>query len=353
MSQSPKLPPSIFNSIVWNSENQAIWIASSLILRRNLARYYFPSKLKGNDFEVVLQSIKKAVLEQPSLKNPLFFSDKEIPINDRELLFEHFLLMRGMSKAPDSSGIVIDDSGLFLAFINADNHLEMRALCLNNQLEKTWNFLTEIDTAIGKMFPFAFSSKFGYLTADPGQAGTGLTVHAFLHLPALIHTKQIEKALASTNEEDIFFTGISGDTEEPVGDLVVIQNNYSLGMSEEAILHAVQTAATKLIGAEKTMRAHLKEEKNMEIKDLVGKAYGLLTHSYQLETKEALNLLSLVKLGLALEYISGIHDQKMSELFFKCRRGHLCSLFPELKEAKDIAQKRAEFLQKELQGLKT
>ena len=55
-----------------------------------------------------------------------------------------------------------------------------------------------------------------------------------------------------------------------------------------------------------------------------------------------------MKLGLALEYISGVSDDKLSELFFKCRRGHLSHLFPDTQE---IAQKRADFLQQELQGI--
>ena len=135
------------------------------------------------------------------------------------------------------------------------------------------------------------------------------------------------------------------------GDLIIIQNNFAIGLSEEAILHAIQTAATKLIGAEKTMRAHLQEEQNKEIKDQISKAFGLIVHSFQLETKEALDLLSLMKLGLALGYVSGVSDGKLNELFFKCRRGHLSRLFSDVKEPKEIAQKRADFLQQELQGI--
>jgi len=351
MNPNPELPKALLDTTPWNPEEQAIWIASSLILRRNLARYNFPSKLQGPEVDQVLQTLKNALEQLPELENPHFYSKKDMSNINRELIFEHFLFLKGFQEAPNDSCFVIDDKGSFLALINTSNHLEMHALNLTNQWEDTWNRLTQFENQIGKNHDFAFSPKFGYLTADPAQCGTGLSVCAYLHLPALIHSGQLESAIANTDDDELLFMGLSGNLEELSGDLIIVQNNFCIGMSEEAILHAIQTAATKLIGAEKTMRAHLQKEPNTEIKDLISKAFGLIVHSHQLETKEALDLLSLMKLGLALGYISGISDQKLNELFFKCRRGHLSHYFPELKEAKEIAQKRADFLQQELQGI--
>ncbi len=299
----------------------------------------------------MLQTLKKNLSENSGLEKPHFFAMNDLSATDRELLFEHFLFMRGLAEPPNGSAVVIDDKGSFLALINTSNHLELRTLSLNNQLENGWNTLAQVENKIGTIEGFAFSPKFGYLTADPSQCGTGLTVTAYLHLPALIHTEQIDSALANTEDEEVQITGMSSEEEEFIGDLIILQNSFSIGMSEESILHAIQIAATKLIGAEKTMRLHLKQEQNIEIKDLISKAYGLMLHSFQLETKDALDLLSLLKLGLSLGFVSGVTDQTLSELFFKCRRGYFAHLFPTLTDPKEINQKRADFLQQELKGL--
>ncbi len=351
MSSNPKLPSALLNTLPWNEEEHSIWIGSSLILRRNLARYNFPSKLQETESAQVLQSLENCIKNAPSMQNGQFFSTSQLSSTDRELIFEHFLFLRGFQEPPNNSGMVIDENGETLALLNTGNHLEIHTLSLTNQWESSWNKLAQIENHIGTAEGLAFSPKFGYLTADPSQCGTGLTVQAYLHLPALIHANQLDSALANTEDDEVLFMGISGDLEELVGDLLILQNNFSIGISEEAILHTVQTAATKLIGAEKTMRSHLKEAQNTEIKDQISKAFGVMVHSFQMETKETLDLLSLLKLGLALGYISGVSDRTLSELFFKCRRGYFSHLFPDEKDPQAIAKKRADFLQEQLRGI--
>lgn len=351
MSSNPELSSILLGSIPWNHENQAIWLGSSLTLRRNLNRYNFPSKMQKMEVDQVLQTLKKSLLEDSGIEHPHFFAMNSLSSTDRELMFEHFLFLRGLTEPPNGSGVVIDDKGSFLALINTANHLELRVLNISNQMEAAWNTIAQIENRISGKEGFAFSPKFGYLTSDPSQCGTGLTVNAYLHLPALIHTGQIDSALANAEEDEVQVTGMSSEEEDFIGDLVILQNNYSIGMSEESILHAIQIAATKLIGAEKTMRQHLKQEQNIEVKDLISKAYGLMLHAFQLETKDALDLLSLLKLGLSLGYVSGVTDQTLSDLFFKCRRGYFSHLFPNLTDPKEINQKRADFLQQELKGI--
>jgi len=351
MSSNPELSSILLGSIPWNHENQAILMGTSLTLSRNLNRYNFPSKMQKMEGEQVLQSLKNNLLENSGIENPHFFNLNSLSATDRELLFEHFLFLRGMTEPPNGSGIFIDDKGTLLGLINTSNHLELRALNIGNQIEESWNQLAQIENRINEKEGFAFNPKFGALTADPSQCGTGLTVDVYLHLPALIQTNQIDSALANAEADEIQVAGMSTEEEEFIGDLVILQNNYSIGMNEESILHAIQIAATKLIGAEKTMRHHLKEEQNIEIKDLISKAYGLMLHSVQLETKDSLDLLSLLKLGLALGYITGVEDQTLSDLFFKCRRGYFSHLFPDLSDPKEINQKRADFLQQELKNM--
>ncbi len=346
MTQSPELPENLLNQIPWNSENEAIWMATSLLLRRNLARFNFPSKFHTEDAKQVFTTLIKSILTQ--IENPFQRGLSQLSSSHRELLFEHFLIAKAYEEPPNESALIYDESKELLFFVNGSNHLEMRTISTSPNWDEKWKTLAHMEDAISKSTGFAFSPKFGYLTADPATCGTGLTVQAYLHLPALIHTNQLQSALASIEDDELLFMGISGSLEDLIGDLIIVENNYTLGMSEEAILHSIQNAVTKLVGAEKTLRSHLKDEENSEIKDLISKAYGLTLHAYQIETKEALDLLSLMKLGLSLEYISGISDEKLSNLYFKCRRGHLSTLFPDFEE---IAQKRADFLQEELKGI--
>lgn len=337
-------PSDYLKNIVWNNEPEAIWLGASLILRRNLAQYNFPGKLGLNEKEQVIGKLQNAM---KGMQNPKFFSQKDLSSSDRELLYEHFFFLRGFDEVPDGSGLSLDEKGNLLALYNMSDHLQIHGISPSTHWEDIWKQMNEVLDQ--SELDFAFSPKFGYLTSNVSQCGTGLSVYAYLHLPALIHGKQLESALAQN--EDVEFIGLAGDLKGVIGDIIIVRNLYSIGQSEEAILHAVQTAATKLIGAEKTMRFHLKEKPSTEIKDTISKGFGLLVHSYQLETKEALDLLSMMRLGLALGEIRNVSDQKLAELAFRCRRGHLLQQFPDAKDPESIAKKRAAYLQQELSGI--
>lgn len=351
MSPNPSLTAALIANIPVAPQTPSIWSATTLTLKRNLARFHFPTKMSAAELDQSNSILKQALTSLPELKLGQFYEEKPLSVSDKELLYEHFLFLRGFQQNLSGSGLVVDPKGELLALFNGSNHLELRAICTGGNSDACWSRLQKMDAALGNELEYAFSPKFGYLTSDPTQCGTGLNVQAYLHLPALIHTNQLA-ALLPKEEDELLVMGLAGDLEELVGDFIILKNDYTLAVTEEAILQSIQTTSTKLVGAEKAQRAKLKANPDPYIKDLVAKSYGLLIHAYQLELKEALNYLSLMKLGLDLGLITGSTDQKISELFFKCRRGHLTHLFPELSEKiEELEHRRAEFLHKELQGL--
>jgi len=102
---------------------------------------------------------------------------------------------------------------------------------------------------------------------------------------------------------------------------------------------------------ENTARNSIKHKDNPALKDLISRAYGILFHSYQIEAVEAMNALSLMKLGLQLEWIGNTTILALNQLFFNCRRAHLLRLFPEKISQEEVAHKRAEYIHQSLKGV--
>ncbi len=352
MTEKNSLPQALLEHIPWEQETNPIWPASSFILHRNLAKYLFPPKMNESQFKQTLSILQNSLMKSTALQEPVFLNAEEIDAVDKEFLFEHFLCMEGFQNTLSGQGFIVDNTSRFLGMLNIQDHLQIQIVDCKGTWENTWNTLSQIETLISSTVDFAYNPKFGYLTSDPSLCGTGLTVLAYLHLPALIHSGQLPDILLKQKEEDITAMGMQGTIEETVGDILVLRNTYTLGTSEENILHALHSMAMKLMALEKTLRSHLQKENNAEIKDMVSRSFGLLMHSYQLQTKEAMNAISLLKLGLDLGWISGVTDQKLTEALFRCRRAHLIH---ELKDKKvpteDIPRKRAEFLHKLMQGI--
>jgi protein arginine kinase len=353
MTEKIKLPQSLLEHTPWEKESNPIWLTTSFLLHRNISKFNFPPKMDERQFEQTLTLLKDQLLKSPLLDGPILLKAEEVSAIDKEYLFEHFLCAESFQNTLGGQGFIVDNSSTFIAKLNIQDHLQLQLIDRMGGWEKVWNQLSEIDTAIGSSLEFSFSPKFGFLTSEAFLCGTGLTVKAFLHLPALIHTDQLQETLTKQKEEGIIATGMDGTIDDLVGDLVVISNAYTLGVNEETILHSIHSMSMKLMALEKTLRAHLQTDRNAEIKDQVSRSFGLLLHSYQLQTKEALNALSLVKLGLHLDWIGGITDAKLNTLFFQSRRAHLLHLLNEqqMTDAQEIARKRAEFLHKNMQGV--
>ncbi len=353
MTEKAKLPQAILDHLPWEKETNPIWLSSSFTLHRNLARYLFPPKLDEKQMQQIASALKELLLKSPTLKSPVLLKAEDTSVIDKEYLYEHYFTVDGFQNALAGQGFVVDDSGKFMAQLNVGDHLQLQLIDCEGSWEKTWNQLNQMETEIGSAQDFAFSPKFGYLTSDSALCGTGLIVQAHLHLPALIHTHQLQEALLKQKEEGLVTSGMGGAANEFVGDIVVIGNAYTLGVNEETIIHSVESLAMKLMALEKTLRAHLQHENNGEIKDQVSRAFGLLLHSYQLQTKEALDALSLMKLAINLDWVAGMTDAQINALFFQCRRAHLLHLLGEQQQSdpQEIARKRAEFLHKHMQGV--
>jgi protein arginine kinase len=328
----------------WINNNNAIWLASTLSLSRNFDKFKFASKLPTDRRKQVISLITNS-LEQPDLlNNPSVIFSEDIAPLEKEFLFEHFLTTQSFQQAHSGEAFIIDQAGDFLATVNIRDHLHLQLTDCQGDIESSWHRIAKIETELGKQVKYAFSTKFGFLTADPNECGTGLTVSTYIQPSAMVHTEKIDSYLENIIDDAIAITGLYGDPNEIVGDILAIRNHCTLGLTEEQILSVVRSFTTKLMIEEKNCRTILRKSGDPEIKDRVSRAFGVLVHSYQIEAIEALNAISLLKLGLDLGWLTGTSMAGLNELFFKCRRAHLLTEQGKKISQEDLPHKRAEFV---------
>ncbi len=334
----------------WENNDNNIWLASTINFHRNIEKFNFPGKLNTERRKQVVALLSKEILALDTLPNPTLVRAEEIGPFEKEFLVEHFLSNDNFIQAHSGEAFIVDESGQFLASFNLRDHLHLQIIDCKGELENTWNKLLKIETAIGQNISFAYSTKYGFLTADMGNCGTALIVSIYLQLPALVHTEKLDEILDKNGDESIAFYGIQGDPTEIIGDVLVIQNNYTLGVTEETIISNLRAFTTKMLVEENSARNVIRSSNSPDIKDKISRAYGILTHSYQIDAIEALNAISLLKLGAEMGWVTGITRTTINHLFFNCRRSHLLSQFPEKTNLsqEEIIHKRAEFIHKTL-----
>lgn len=346
--------PLLCNENPWNNNSNNIWLGSTIILSRNLEKFKFPGKLPTDKRKQIISLLTRDLLASDQLKQPKLFRAEDMPPIEKEFLVEHFLSDQSFHQAYAGEAFVLDETGEFLAVLNLRDHLLLQWIDPREELENTWDRLVKIELGLNKSVSFAFSPKFGFLTSDPGVCGTGLKVTIFLHLPSLLHSDRLEEILKKHKDDGVEQTGLQGDPNEVIGDIVAFHNSYTLGVTEENILSSLRTLATKLVVEEKGLRQHLKQENESEVveaKDKVSRAYAVLMHSYQIESIEALQALSLLKLGLDLNWLKGTTQTILNQLLFSSRRAHLLCHYGQKITQEELPHKRAEFIHKALHGL--
>lgn len=320
-------------------------IAATLHLYRNLSLYKFPGKMTSAEMTGSLKTIVESLKQIPALQPLLFFPAEDLSPLDKELLFEHF---QCAESSHEGQGFACNPSCL-LTFHDKD-HVQLHFVVTDDDLVRAFSTLSQIDDPLGKAHPYAFSSRFGYLTSNPLLCGSALEARVYLHVPALRHTGLLGELISKYGDEQIVFQGLEGSMDDLVGDVLVLKNHYTLGVSEETFLSLLQTTAQKFVAAEKKAREDLKSKP--DLKDFVGRSFGLIMHSYQLHPKEALDGLSGLKLGVDLGWVSGITSQQLSTLMLQQRRGHLTHLLNlPSSTPQELSHKRAEWLHQELKKI--
>ncbi len=352
MQENDKLHPIFCGNKLWSNNANSSWLATTIVLDRNIEKFKFPGKLDTDRRKQIVSLVSKEILAFEGLEKPVVLKAEDLSALQKEFLVEHFLTNKSFHQANVGEAFLLDETGAFLIALNIRDHIHFELIDTRGELENTWNRLFKLETHLGKSINYSYSSKFGFLTAEPTQCGTALIVTVFLQVPALIHTEKIDEMLEKLMDDSLMVTGIQGSPTEIIGDVLAVQNNYTLGLTEENIITSLRSFTTKLLVEEHSARSKIQHSDNAAIKDKVSRAYGILIHSYQIDAVEALNAISLIKLGVELGWVSGVTLEQLNDLFFNCRRAHLQCQIDHPMTQEEIPHRRAEYIHAVLKNVK-
>jgi protein arginine kinase len=276
-----------------------IVVSSRIRLARNLAGYKFLSRCSTAEKSEILTRLKD-VLMSLDLGDKIFYIsvDKTSDLN-RDFLVERHLISRHHALAKGPRGVVIARREFFTAMINEEDHLRMQVLKAGCQLPKCYEQINHIDDMIEQKVSFAYSPRFGYLTACPTNLGTAIRCSVMLHLPALKMTGQIEKFFHAARDMGLAVRGLFGEGTEAASDLYQLSNQVTLGVSEEAIVSEFEnTIIPEIVEYENAARKELLSKQVDTLDDKISRAIALLQNAHLISSQEALFLLSHLRLGV-------------------------------------------------------
>ncbi len=301
----------------------AIVLMTRVRLARNLAGQAFPGWAKAAQREEIVARCREALLGLSPLKRSLSLKVDELSDLEKQILVERHLISRELSGAKAGAGVVISKDQTVSVMINEEDHLRLQVLRSGLQLKKAWSVINELDSALEDRLDYAFSPALGYLTACPTNLGTAMRASAMMHLPALVIGNQMEKVVRAVNQLGLVVRGLFGEGSDASGSIFQISNQTTLGESEEEIIKRLGNVLNSIVEHELNARQKLLEGDPGKLWDKIGRAYGILQNSHLLSTSEAMNLLSLIRLGVDLGMFPAAHRCVIDRLLIEAQPGHL------------------------------
>jgi protein arginine kinase len=269
----------------------------------------------------------------------------------KQVLVERHLISREHAAKGEGSGAVIERRQSFSIMLNEEDHLRMQSIRPGLRLKEAYEALNALDSELEQKLEYAFDPTLGYLTTCPTNLGTGLRASSMLHLPGLVLSDQIGPVLQAVNKIGLAVRGLYGEGTESLGNLYQISNQSTLGEAEEAIIERLDRVIAQVASHEQNAREKLMEDDPGMVADKIGRAYGVLRHAHLIESKEALNLLSLLRLGGDLGLFPAGTVNLCDTLLMDIQQAHLqlhagTKLSPESRDSI-----RAEIMRSRLQSL--
>ena len=303
--------------MIWYDDlNDGIIISTRVRLARNIDKTPFPAALK--DKKTVSEKLQASIFESNSTLSTdfeLYDLDKLSRTEKISMLEEH-LISPQMVDGQGHSVLVNKNKTMSIMFMEED-HIRLQVIMGGYCLDEAYDLADKVDDVIEESLTYAFDERFGYLTACPTNAGTGLRASVMMHLPALKLTGNIGRVTQSVASVGIAVRGLYGEGSEADGCLYQISNQITMGLTEKEIIEKVKAAVDKLSEMEKQARAALEKSHKLEIEDKVCRSYGILKYARSITSAEAKSLLSDVMLGQNMGIIKCDGDMTPIELMVK------------------------------------
>jgi len=326
-----------------SGDDAEIVMSSRVRIARNLSGHRFSHHCDNEELSAILRESRDTADRAGAFVRNRFIAMGEISTLDRQFLAERHLISSDFLFNSTGRGLVVNDGEDVGLMINEEDHLRIQGFASGFNLESAFQRANGLDDDLS-VLELAHSERFGYLTACPTNLGTGMRASVLIHLPGMVHSKEINKLLESLRKLNHSIRGLYGEGSEVMGNFFQLSNSATLGTSEQEIVSGLREMVAKVIGFERRAREMLFRKARTLLEDKVWRAYGLLRYAKSVNTKEALSLISAVRLGVGSGLIDGVSIASLNRLLIYTQPAHLQKFNGRAMDANERDVARADYI---------
>ena len=315
-------------------------LTTRIRLARNVKGYKFPYNMTDKERKTLLNEVKEKLKD----KCTILELDNIDDVTKKSLVEKHEISKELLQNS--STAIITDESKHLVTMVNEEDHFRIQSFTSGFNVDEAYENILEVDRLIGNNIEYATSEEYGYITACPTCIGTGMRVSVMLHLPGLEKIGLINKIFNEISNLGISIRGIYGENTKGEGSIYQISNQKTLGVTEEQIIEQVKQVTHYIVKQERKARELLKSRE--DVKDEIMRSVGIIKYATQLFMKEAMQLLSNIRLGINIGYIEDITLEKIDDLINNIGINTLRKNLKENFAKEEENSKRAEYVKKNI-----
>lgn len=299
-----------------------IAISSRIRLARNLKDFPFPHRCTAEQLDEVVAVVRKSVEGSSMLKGAATWIMNDMDTLARQILVERHLVSPAFSGGGRGRVVIVDGRGILSLMVNEEDHLRIQVMLGGLNLSETWCIGEAMDRSL-ESAGFAYDTDLGYLTACPTNTGTGMRASVMVHIPALERQGRVAALVRECSKVGIAVRGTYGEGSQAQGAFYQISNQVTLGFSEEDLVDKVTSVTSQVVEEEGKARQVLKRKMGLELEDRMWRAWGALRYARTMSGKEALEHLSLVRMGSEMAVLPALSSEEWNLLVLSIQPGHV------------------------------
>ena len=311
-----------------------IAVSTRIRLARNLSGLPFPARMTPEQRKELNLKVKNAVLQSntPFAKSLKYIDMADVPQTEIAAMVERHIISPEFAEENADRAIIISADESISIMIGEEDHVRIQVILGGLQLEKAYDTAEQLDSLLYNELHFAFDRSLGFLTECPTNLGTGLRASVMLHLPVTESNGEISSIAETVGKIGFTVRGMYGEGSKASASMYQVSNQITLGISEKNAIDNLKIITAQLIDKERKARNSLNK---IKLEDMCFRALGTLQNCRVLSSKEMMDLLSRIKLGISMGIIK--KDVLPINLFIEGQPNMLMKKYGQLEpEERDI-----------------
>lgn len=176
----------------------------------------------------------------------------------------------------------------------------------------------------GRAVEFAYDRGLGFLNPNLEEVGSGLCFKALLHLPGITHTNELGPLREGLEKAGVKTEGFLKGWQMPHGCMVVITYRPGPGLRPTEAHDSFREIILFAVEQEKEARSALLASAETIVEDRAVRSLATLKVARVLGYDELSDMLSWIKLGVAVDALEPLPLREMNALLFLSGRNHMC-----------------------------